>query len=161
LPFAGYELFDFYHSLDKDLLLDHFLYKEIYKQKLPRLAAIPWQSTGVNLFSKPSALQKQLKSWDAKFHWYVRRITKGRLNPISKDKYEDQDSAYRKHMPLKQWVNDIILSDRHLQRGYFSREGLLKLIKWEESGGSAFFELSKIAIFELWARKFLDGMRRV
>lgn len=156
LPFSGYELFDFYHSLHTDLLLDHFLYKEIYKQKFPRLAAIPWQSTGVNLYSKPSALQKKIKSWDAKFHWYLRRLSKGRLNPVSKDKYEDQDGAYRKYMPLKQWINEIILSDRHLQRGYFSREGLLKLIQWEESGGSAFFELSKVAMFELWARRFLD-----
>lgn len=156
LPFASYELFDFYHRLDPDLLLDHYLYKEIYKKKFPRLAAIPWQSTGVNLYSKPSSWSKKIKSWEAKLHWYVRRISKGRLNPASKDKYEDQDAAYRKHRPLKQWINEIVLSERHLARGYFTRQGLLKLIQREESGGSAFFELSKIAMFEMWARKFLD-----
>jgi asparagine synthetase B (glutamine-hydrolysing) len=157
LPFASYELFDLYHSLDPELLLDHFLYKEIYKKKFPALAAIPWQSTGVNLYSTPSSFRKKLKNWNAKVDWYVRRISKGKLNPVTKDKYEDQDTAYRKHRPLKQWVNELILSDRHLARGYFSRQGLLKLIRWEESGGSAFYELAKIAMFELWARRFLDA----
>ena len=156
-PFASYELFDFYHGLDQDLLLDHFLYKEIYKTKMLQMSEIPWQSTGVNLYAAPSFLRKAAKKYRNKLNWYIRRASRGRINPVSADRYEDLDAAYRKNIKVKKWINGIVLSDKHLSRGYFSREGLLNLLDWQERGGSAFFEISKIVMFELWHRKFIDN----
>ena len=156
LPFASYELFDFYLTLSPDLLLDHFLYKEIYKNKLPHLARIPWQSTGKNLYETPSKLNRYVKEIKKNIIWYSSRLSNGKINIIDKDKDGHPDVNFRRDRNLRKWIEDILLSDQCLERGYFERDGIKNLFQWQMRGGSGFHEISKMVTFELWARNFLD-----
>jgi len=155
-PFAGYELFDFFLTLSPDLALDHRLYKEIYRRKLPQLARIPWSATGPDLYSRPSRIRATLRRWRPYLVWYGSRLSRGRINLRNRDTTEHPDVQYRRSARTRSWVRDLLLSERCLDRGFFSREGLQELLAWEMNGGSAFPEISKMVVFEVWARAFLD-----
>lgn len=156
LPFASYELFDFYLSLSPALLLNHFLYKEIYKNKLPQLARIPWQSSGVDLFHTASKWNETVKTLKKYFIWYSTRISLGKINVIDKNKDAEHNVDFRKNKKLRSWIQGILFSDQCLDRGLFDKNGLSKLLKNQTRGGSAFPEISKLVMYELWARNFLD-----
>ena len=153
LPFSSYELYDFYLTLSPELLLGHYLYKEIYKKKLPQLARIKWQSTGVNLYETPSSWLNYWVKMRKDFFWYTRRIG---INLYDKTKEMHDSQDYLSSAHIKQWVRDIILSERFLNRGYFYRDGLIKLLNMQERRGIALPEISQMVIFELWARNFID-----
>jgi asparagine synthase (glutamine-hydrolysing) len=155
-PFASYELFDFYLSLSPEIVSNHFLYKEIYKRKLPALARIPWQQTGLNLYTESSRLLNLKQSAKRKFNWYLSRATKGRFVLFDYNQYENHDIAYLKNTSIQKWVEAILLSDRCLERGYYSKKGILSLLNKEKNGLTLFFEIGKLVMFELWAREFLD-----
>lgn len=155
-PFASYELYDYYLTLSADLLLKHKLYKEIYKSKLRHMATVPWSSTGVNLFEKPSRLRNVYNHFKNKIRWYSKKFSRGRIEFCNKDIIENTSLSYRKNKQLRKWINSILLSDRCLDRGYLRKDGIQHLLNWEKYGGSAFPEISKMIVFEMWARKFLD-----
>ena len=156
LPFASYELYDFFLTLSPDLMLDHYLYKEIYKTKLPHLARIPWQATGVNLYRMPSMLQRMTRELRKQIHWYAPRLSMGKMNVTNKYNYEDLSLNYRKHARLREWIENILLSDQCLGRGYFQQEGVIELLNAVTRGRSAFHEISIMVMFELWVRNSVD-----
>jgi len=161
LPFASFDLYRFYLSLGSELLLGHRLYKEIFKRKLPQLARIPWSNTGVDLYSRPSAAHMRKTSLKRKFIWYSRKLTRGIFEWTDQDRYMHYDRDFRRCLRLRSWVEGILLSDRFLDRGYFHREGMLQLLKKEQWGHELFYEIGKLVVFELWARRFLDRVEPV
>jgi len=156
LPFSSYELYEFYLSMSPEVSVDYQIYKEIYKRKLPALARIPWQKTGVNLYKEPSTLRKRWEGGRDRLLWYFTRISRGRINIRDSNAYMHYDSDFRQSKDLRNWFADLLLNDRFLDRGYFRKEGLEDLIRYELQGGGVFHELGKLAVFELWARRFLD-----
>jgi len=156
LPFASYELYDFYLSLSPELLLNHFLYKEIYKRKLPHLASIPWQSTGVNLYKFPTKYQVYKKDLNNKLFWYSMKLSRGRMNIVDKNKDGDEDYFFRKDKNLRQWIENVLLSNHCIGRGYFNKEGIHRILKNQKYKTTVFSEISKMVMFELWAQKYMD-----
>lgn len=159
LPFASFDLYRFYLSLSPDLVLRHRLYKEIFRRKFPRLARIAWSNTGVNLFREPSMRLKRHQQLKRKWIWYSNRLSLGLLDWPDQDLYMHYDRDFRRCALIRNWVEEILLGDRFLDRGHFSREGVLRLLHDERRGGAAFHEIGKLIVFELWARRFLDGDR--
>lgn len=157
LPFADYDLYRFYLSLGPDLLLGHRLYKEIFRRKLPQLARIPWSNSGVDLYREPSWLLKKRKRLKRQFIWYSRKLSRGLFEWTDQDLYMHYDRDYRRCALVRAWIERILLSDRFLDRGYFNREGISRLLQQERWGGELFHEIGKLVVFELWVRRFLDG----
>jgi len=156
LPFASYELYDFYLTLSPELTLNHYLYKEIYKKKLPHLAKIPWQTTGVNLYQTPSWLKRTKKDIKRYLSWYLPKLSRGKINYIDNDKDADFTANYRKNPKLRSWAKSILLDDECLDRGYFKREGFVNLFDSARRGGGDFGDISKMIVFELWAQEYLN-----
>lgn len=156
LPFASYKLFDFYLSLSQDLMLNQYLYKEIFKRKLPKLATIPYQNTGVNLFCEPSRLRIRVSHLKKKLSWYLTRLTNGIIEVKDTGTYMHYDHDYRKNSNTRSWVKGILLNDRFIGRDFFRKEGIERLLAYQDRGGTVFHEIGKLICFELWARQFLD-----
>jgi hypothetical protein len=156
-PFASYELLNYYLSLSSELALDHFLYKEIYKKILPELASIPWQQTGLNLYQKPSAWFKAKKQMTNRIRWHLKKMTTGKIHLLDHNQYGNQNLSYQKNTSLQKWLEEILLSDRCLDRGYFSKQGLIELLDKQKTGRDFAHEIDKLVMFELWNRKFIDG----
>jgi asparagine synthase (glutamine-hydrolysing) len=57
---------------------------------------------------------------------------------------------------LKDWIRDLLLDRETLQRGYFNRNCIERLISQNTAlGGSYSKELFSLAVLELWHREFL------
>jgi asparagine synthase (glutamine-hydrolysing) len=58
---------------------------------------------------------------------------------------------------LSDWVKDILLDSRSVQRGYFDRKGIERLISDDERQGGYSKEIFSLAMLELWHRTFVDS----
>ena len=57
---------------------------------------------------------------------------------------------------LKEWLRDILLDTRTVQRGYFQKKCVEKLISTNGESGFYSKELFLLAVLELWHRQFLE-----
>ncbi|MHB8539101.1 MAG: asparagine synthase (glutamine-hydrolyzing) [Candidatus Dormibacteria bacterium] len=64
------------------------------------------------------------------------------------------DSWLRKD--LRGWLRDILLDRKTLQRGYFEKRGIERLITEDLHRGGCSKEIFSLAVLELWHRVFLD-----
>lgn len=155
-PFASYELFDFYLKLSPNLLLEHRLYKEIYKRHFPALANIPWWTTGVNLYQQPKAINNHVRSVVNRFAWYMTKLSGGYINILHPWSVMYEDYSFRKDRKNRLWLHDILFSKKCKGRGLFNHDEVEKLISYQLKGGTVMAELSKLVLLELWFRFFVD-----
>lgn len=76
LPFVDDDLYDLYLTIPHHLRMNNQLYHAILKRKSPKLSAVPWAATNVNLFA--SDRKKQLYSL---LDGYKNRV-RGKLNRV-------------------------------------------------------------------------------
>ena len=57
---------------------------------------------------------------------------------------------------LRDWVGDILLDRRTLNRGYFKKSAIEKLIELNANGADYCRELFSLVVLELWHRTFID-----
>jgi asparagine synthase (glutamine-hydrolysing) len=61
---------------------------------------------------------------------------------------------------LRPWLEDTLLSERTLSRGYYNREGIRQLIEQHMSKRyDRTIQFGLLLTFELWNRIFVDGDR--
>lgn len=156
-PFFDNDLFDFLYSLPPETRINHKLYIEIYKRYFPVLAEVPWLKTGVSLYDKESGFNKEKKILMHKIRWYVKRGTLGRVNLADKNQYAPENEWYRTNKVFRNFVNDILLDDRTIARGYFCEDGIKTMLHKIRTGWDYMPLVGRLCTFELWCRLFLDG----
>lgn len=156
--FALYDdrLVDFYMKLPAELMCGRRLFMEYFKQKRPDLARISYQSTGVNLFQKPTAMQQRLRRWNKRYRYLIGRLSLGKINLYNLERYYQYDPWFRTHRPLRDMVTSMLLDKRTLERGYFDRKGIERLISWEMRGGNDFGAFASMTALESFFRQFVD-----
>lgn len=156
-PFFDNDLFDFLYSLPPEVRLGHKLYTEIYKKYFPSLAEVPWLETGVSLYDEVSSLSNVKKNLMRNIRWYVKRATLGRVNLADKDQYAPANEWYRLNKSFRNFINDILLDDRTIARGYFRECGITSMLHKMRRGWDYMSLIGRLCTFELWCRLFLDG----
>lgn len=156
--FALYDdaLLDFYLRLPSKIKCSRKFFSEYFKTKLPELARITYQGTGVNLYEKPSAWLQRRRKWTKQFRYYIGRLSAGKINLYDLSTYYQYDQWFRTHKPLREFVTSLLLDKKTLERGYVDRDGLTKLISWQKRGGNNFGALSAMSSLESWFRQFVD-----
>jgi asparagine synthetase B (glutamine-hydrolysing) len=149
-------LADFHMRLPARLKLSNDFYMEYFRRKYPALAAIPCQSTGVNLYRKPSALKTGLKKRIRKLKYYAERLSRGRLKFYNMDNFHHYNQWYRAHKKIAAFYEEILLDDATINRGYFNKDSVSRLLQRQRRGGNSFYEISNLASFELFNRMFID-----
>jgi asparagine synthase (glutamine-hydrolysing) len=101
-------------------------------------------------------------------HYKVRRLTtKYILKKALSDKLPEEIICRKKagfpvpyeswlRNELNDWVKDILLDPQSVQRGYFDRKGIERLISDDLQQGGYSKEIFSLAMLELWHRAFLD-----
>jgi hypothetical protein len=153
---ADDRLVDFFIKLPANLKPSRRFLKEYFLAKLPELAAIPYQATGVNLYRQPSKLKAQIHSYKGKLLYYAERISGGRLRFYDKTRYQHFNQWYRADKKIPKFYEDILLDDKTVRRGYYNKPRLQVMLKKQRRGGSLIFELSSLLAFELFHRYFVD-----
>ena len=89
-------------------------------------------------------------------------ITKLSLGIISRQRkrsYYAYDTWIRENEKVKEFFIKILLDKKTLLRGYFSPEGIKKLVDLHMSGKKNYAtELGLLVTFELWHREFIDNV---
>lgn len=153
---ADDRLMDFYLKLTPQMKTSRELMFAYFKTKLPEMAKIPYQSTGVNLYQQPSELKNKIHQKMVRVKYYIQRLSKGKIKMYDMRNYAHFSQWYRSDKKIYSYYEDILLDTKTIDRGYYNRENLEKLLIRQRHGGNSFFELSNFLAFELFNRMFID-----
>ncbi|MCK4626047.1 MAG: hypothetical protein KAV00_12095 [Phycisphaerae bacterium] len=160
-PFGDYDLLDFFGRLPVKWRFGALVYKAILCKAFPELIKIPCISANTQhvpstLDSNPSLLQIRWKKMKRDARFLLGRLTGGRLSLPDRGTYVHYNHWYRTVPSLRKWIESILLDDRTLDRGYYERAGIERLLHLEMTRGYLFSALATLVAFEYWNRFFVD-----
>ncbi|MCX6827526.1 MAG: hypothetical protein NTV06_09745, partial [candidate division Zixibacteria bacterium] len=153
---ADDQLVDFFIKLPARLKQSRLILREYFKMKAPELAQIPYQATGVDLYSQPSKIKARLRTYFNKTNYYVERLSGGRLKYYNKTHYHHFNQWYRSDKRNSKFYHEILLDDRTIKRGYFSEKTVRLMLEKQGKGSNLISGLSSLLSFELFNRLFVD-----
>lgn len=154
LPLADYDLFEFYLRFPSKYKINREFHFDIIRKKFPELAAIEYQRTGVNLFSKPGNITIFQRTKIPLIKYYIGRLSHGKVNIIDKTTWDNGDIWYRKSKKLQDFIQDILLDETTRKRGFYNINQIERLLKKEKEGGQYFKTILMLAEFEIANRIF-------
>jgi hypothetical protein len=85
----------------------------------------------------------------------IESLTRGLVPAVSAQRRADYPLWYR--TVLRSWLEDILLDERALARGYYDGDGVRQLIEEHMSGSrDRSIQFGLLLTFELWNRLFID-----
>jgi len=152
IPLADKDLLRFALSVPPGYRVDRHYYKQAIVKSLPKLAKIPYAATGRPIMEDCFRdwrwrTQEQLRWWlrDRGVSWIPTRT----FRP-----YADYASWLRRE--LRTWAEQILLSPRALERGYFQPSYIRNLLAEHMAGCDHTRRLGVLLSVELWHRQFID-----
>ncbi len=153
---ADDDLADFYVKLPARLKPGRVFMREYFLAKLPDLARITYQGTGVNLYETRSDLSKKYEAFRGKTRHYLERLSAGKLILYNKKNYHHYNQWYRACPEVRDFYEGILLDERTRRRGYYNMSYLEMLLKKQRRGAPGAGHLSYLLGFELFNRLFVD-----
>jgi asparagine synthetase B (glutamine-hydrolysing) len=150
-PFCDNDLVDFMLAAPPGLRLDRYLMKKTFTERFPALAKVPFTGTGLPLTTCFEDLWIRFKSQAS---WRVRAAGLKSFPVPRVAPYTDYAGWMRAH--LRGWVEETLLSERALERGYFCPVRLRQLVAEHMDGSDHSMKLGQLLSIELWHRQFLD-----
>jgi hypothetical protein len=160
-PLADYGVLDFCGTLPTEWIYRSRLYRALHCKAFPGLVDIPCISakTGFvpcTLNADPPPMQVRWRALGEKMRFWLAAVSNGRLSLPDRRTYVHYDHWYRIAPRLREWISAILLSQRTLDRGYFDRQGIERLLRLEMSRGYLFGTLARLVGLERWSRSFVD-----
>jgi hypothetical protein len=84
------------------------------------------------------------------------RLSQGRINPAERESYPNYGQWYRKWPGVRQFVGDILLSRRSLERGLWDEGGLRSLLRDLRIGRNVWDAVGSVLQLETLLRAFID-----
>ncbi len=153
---ADDRLVDFYLKIPAATKLSKSVMSAYFRSKLPDLARVTYQSTGVDLFSKPKPWKQKLRAKVNRYGYLLERLTQGHFKYYNPKNYSHFSQWYRADTRVREFYEGVLLDQRTVQRGYFNRPTIEKFLERQRKGGNSFFQLSDLVAFELFHRMFID-----
>jgi asparagine synthase (glutamine-hydrolysing) len=150
-PFCDYDLVDWVYAMPPHYRLHDRLYMEVINREIPELTWIP-RDTDERLLTRHQTIREAHALWQK----VQRRITGRRLRTI----HEDPEGWLRRD--LREWAEDLLLSSRTLERGFYNPAFLHSLFERHMSGREVHTigKIAPIMTYEMMLRRFYDGDSR-
>lgn len=151
LPFADNDLVDFALSIPPGLRYERKIAFDAFIQAFPRLAQIPTADTRlpmVECFRDIRMRTELLVRWHL-HHRGFKNVSLSGARP-----YKDYNLWFR--TVLRPWVENTLLDQRALDRGYFNPDQYKKVISEHMAGANYAVRLGAFLSIELWHKQFLD-----
>lgn len=151
LPFADNDLVAFSTQVPPGLMFERTLPRQAFLQSYPKLARIPMTDTHLPMVEGWRSLRIRL-GWILRWSLHNRGLGP---NPYQLQRpYADYATWFRTN--LRSWVEDILLSSRHLQRGYYNPESIRQIVADHMAGRNQTVRLGALISLELWHQQFID-----
>lgn len=156
-PMADADFMDFIYTVPAELRIGRKLQVKVLTQACPELAEIPWQFSGLQAASStPRRTRFQRALY--RLHRELHQRSFG-LIPLPQGREQANYPVWFRTV-LRPWLEDTLLSERTLSRGYYNREGIRQLIEQHMSKRyDRTIQFGLLLTFELWNRIFVDGDR--
>lgn len=159
-PFRDNDLIDFALKIPPELRYNYRIYFKFLKKLSPELFDISDSSTNIKI-GVPYFLHKIFslkKKAMRKIRDIVRIKSRGLIKIPFKSGHPEYGERIRVDKGLKKWVEDILLDERTLNRKYFNRNFIFRMVKDHMNYKSDYTSLIFLLLtFELWYRIFIEG----
>jgi asparagine synthase (glutamine-hydrolysing) len=150
-PYCDNDLVDFTLAMPPGLRFERYLIKKALIRAFPDLAKIPVTETGYPMMP---CLRSSLMLINRQIRWRL-RMAGLKWVPITTPRpYADYHSSFR--TVLRDWVEDTLLNNRSLLRGYFRPSYVQQLVSEQMEGTDHAGKLGALLTLELWHRQFVD-----
>ncbi len=152
LPFADNDLMQFSTQVPPGLQYERRVARKSFVNAFPKLAQIPLTDTGLPLVACLREVQIRASRL-ARWQLYNRGL--GPHPDSLRKPYKDYNGWFR--TVLRSWVEDTLLSPRHLQRGYYNPDAIRRVVADHMAGNNQTVRLGALMAIELWHRQFIDA----
>ncbi len=151
LPFADNDLLDFALTVPPGFQFERHLMQLAFVQAYPKLAQVPFTGTGLPMLA--CAREVRIRAWRL-IRWHLRKIGLEKLAGAERRPYKDYNNWFR--TVLRGWVEETLLSQRALARGYFRADYVRQLVSEHMAGADHTSRLGALLTIELWHKQFID-----
>ncbi len=151
LPYCDNDLIDFSVNLPPGYRVERYLMTKAFVRAFPELAKVPYAGTGYPLVH---CRREILMRINTQTRWRLRSAGLNWVPAPKKRPYADYNLWMR--TALRDWVIDILLDTRSLERGYFRPEYIRKLVDDHMAGENHAEKLGALITLEMWHRMFID-----
>jgi len=154
-PYSDHQLCSLVSRVPARWRINRQMQLAVIKRSRPDLAQVPWDFTGLPVrFSSPKTILMMRAYYRARREF--ENLTRGLVPSVSLRERANYALWYR--TILRSWLEEILLDERTLARGYYDEKGLRQLIKEHMSKRYDFSQqFGLLLTFELWNRLFIDG----
>ena len=159
VPFFDNDFIDFVYGLPNELRFNHYIYNKMLLKFFPKtFLSIPWQKTGLAIGTGKLAteMHRYYSGGKYKISKLVGRI--GLPAPFRDNRnYVDYDNWMRASRELRNYISDVLLKGRMLDRGYFDQDNIKNIIDRHMQGKENNSQIIGLLLtFELFNRMFID-----
>ena len=151
-PAISNTLFEFAIKLPYHLRSDTRFYRKLICNWFPEVGKIAWDRTGRPLNLEAGQLKSKYKKLWQKFGYVINRATHGRCDLLNMPHAFDRN--FRRNKTFRNALFDILYDHQTLSRGYLTRGGVDKLVKYESSGHDVGHIFKSILSVEMMHRTF-------
>jgi asparagine synthase (glutamine-hydrolysing) len=151
LPFADNDLVDLFLRMPPGLRDERRVMRDAFIKAYPQLAKIPVPNTGLPMIDCGRDVRIRAERL---LRWQLNKVNK-KISYTGKRPYKDYSNWFRG--PLKKWVDDTLLSQKHMERGYYNPEVVRRLVNEHMSGQKDhIIKLGAMVSVELWHQQTFD-----
>ena len=151
LPFTDNDLIDFSLIVPPGYHFNRYLMRLAFINSYPGLAQTPISDTGLPMVSCSRDIFLRTKQL---IQWHVNNRAGKRFSWPTKRPYKDYNNWFR--TILRPWVEDTLLSQNSLDRGYFNSQYIQNLVHNHMNGEDHTVKLGALLSLELWHKQFID-----
>lgn len=153
-PYMDYDLFDYCTRVPLRYKFKKEVHRAVFLSRFPKLAEIPYESTGVPLSSwksRPTKIEKRVES----YLYYLNRITHGTLD-FGTPKWSF-DYRFRNDEKISKYVRNTLLDPAALDLGLYTKKGIDNLFDNQKKGKNLYPIFSSLITLALFAKHILSG----
>ncbi len=155
-PFTDHDYIDFSLTIPPELKLNKYLYKKMILKTFPQFKEIPYGSTGLPLY-KSNFLIKISTLSKLAINKITRKIFGYEIFSDGGKNLANYGNWIRDNKNLKDYIYNILLDKRTLERPYFNHAFIKQIIGDHMENKKDYSTLIGLLLtFELWNRQFID-----
>ncbi len=160
LPFVDDGLFDLYGRLPPRLKMEHVLYRDMFRERLPELARIAYNRTGADLYAPPAVLAAiaRRRQRAARVRHLAVRLTRGWVNLPNPQVYSSPAAWLRRSRRIREAVLPAVRTAAATRPDWFAGDRIARVLAEFDRGHYYHFgTIIKIYGLMTWHRLFIEG----
>lgn len=152
LPFADNDLVDLFLQMPPGLRYNRRVMRDAFIRQYPQLAKVPIPNNGLPMIDCGRDVYLRFMRL---LRWHLHKAKFLGINYPGRRPYKDYANWFRG--PLRSWLEDTLLSQRHLQRDGYNPDTIRALLQQHMSGQKDHvIKLGNLMAIELWRRQTID-----